>query len=193
MSIELQETINLTHTLCFLFSGKAGTGKSFACDLAMEECNRLGLKIIKTPFAYGVKNTARFMGWDGKKDALGRRLLQQIGAAGRAYDRDIWVKAALTYVEESVGYPYDAIFVDDWRFTNEILYIQKHQPLYRVIDTRIFAPNNESLLGTIEYLDKSETELDNFSFDFYVNNNNHPDISKQVKDIVNKAIRSHST
>lgn len=157
---------NLTHTLCFMFSGKAGTGKSYSADLAKELCEKAGLKTMKAHFAYGVKETARFMGWTGQKDRRGRKLLQDIGKAGRAYDPDLWVRQTFNYIEESVGYPYDAIFIDDWRFKNEYDYIVNNELLYKVVPIRMDAKDRESLKGTPEYDDISETDLDDFDFPF---------------------------
>lgn len=40
-----------------------------------------------------IKEVARsYFGWDGAKDERGRRLLQQIGSTGRAYDPALWLK-----------------------------------------------------------------------------------------------------
>jgi hypothetical protein len=165
-SIIVPEKPNLTHTLCFMFSGKAGCGKSFSADLAQKLCNDLGLKTYRAPFAKGVKATANYMGWDGNKDTKGRILLQKIGFIGREYDKDMWVRSAMKDIEESVGYPYDAVFIDDWRFKNEYDYIFKNELMYKPIPIRIEAPSREILKGTPEYTDLSETELDDFDFPY---------------------------
>jgi hypothetical protein len=169
MSIIAPETHNLTHTLCFLFSGKAGTGKTYWSDKLQLYLNNKGLKTYKAPFAFGVKSTATYMGWDGKKDQRGRRLLQRIGQDGREYDQDVWVRSTFNRIEDSVGWPYDAILIDDWRFINEYEYVNKDW-LYKPIRIRIEALNREILKGTPEYYEISETELDNFSFDCVINN-----------------------
>lgn len=155
---------NLTHTLCFMFSGKAGVGKSFTSDYAQKLCDEAGLSTFKAPLAYFVKETALFMGWDGKKDIQGRRLLQSIGTAGRAYDKDLWVGACFNRIENQTGYPFDAIFIDDFRYNNEYNYVVDTQMLYKAIPIRVQAPSREILVGTPEYNDSSETELDDFNF-----------------------------
>ena len=151
---------NLTHSLCFMFSGKAGTGKSWASDYAQKFCDEAGLKTFKAPLARGVKETATFMGWDGKKDEKGRVLLQEIGKAGRSYDQSLWSRSAFNHIEEQVGFPFDVVFIDDWRFKDEYDYVMKNQPLYKVVSVRMVAPIRESLIGKPSYYDESETALD---------------------------------
>ena len=166
----MQSRPNLARTLCFMFSGKAGVGKTFLSDMIQKWCDEVGLKTLKSPFAYGVKETASFMGWDGNKDIRGRKLLQSIGNVGRVYDEDVWVRNTFIRIEEQVGYPFDAIFIDDWRFTNEFAYVFNQEPLYQPITIRVSSDSREILRGTPEYLDVSETQLDNFDFDYTIHN-----------------------
>ena len=195
MSIIVPGKLSLSHTLCFMFSGKAGTGKTYSSTIAQKLCNDAGLSTFRTPFAKGVKDTASFMGWDGEKDRRGRSLLQKIGSIGRDYDKDMWVRAAFLRVEESVGYPYDAIFIDDWRFTNELEFIQREQLLYKPVLIRLEAPDREILLGTPAYDDISETDLDAFFYSYPVHLFNHTgykDYLLDLEEIVSNAIRKVS-
>ena len=177
-----------------MFSGRAGVGKTFCSDIAQKYCNELKLKTTKEPFAFGVKETAKFMGWDGVKGAKGRKLLQDIGNAGRQYDKDLWVRAAVNRIENSVGYPYEAVFVDDFRFENEAQYIIDYVPLYKPILIRVRAPDRETLKGTTQYLDPSETELDEKEFDWYLMNRKEIDIDihAQVHRLVDGAIKKYN-
>jgi hypothetical protein len=171
MSTILHERVSLSHTLCFMFSGKAGVGKTFCSDLLQKISEEeFGLKTCKAPFARGVKDTARFMGWGGQKNRKGRILLQRIGAAGREYDIDLWAKGCFNYIDESPGYPYDIVFIDDWRFKNELEYVQSNQLLYKAVPIRIEAPDREILKGTPEAIDQSEIELDKFTFAYTIFN-----------------------
>lgn len=171
MSTEIRENKKtLTHTLCFLFSGKAGVGKTYCSGIALKAMAQAGYAVANFPFAKGVKDTALLMGWDGKKDQRGRQLLQSIGQIGRRYDELTWAKRTFNEVESSAGYPFDAIFIDDWRFKNEIKYITDYERLYKVVPIRIDAPNREILKGTREYEDISETELDDFEFKYVFDN-----------------------
>lgn len=147
-----------------MFSGKAGAGKSYSAAVAKEICDKAGLNSKIVSFASGVKYTATMVGWDGIKDQKGTLLLQDVGKAGRKYDPDMWVRNTFNAIENMDAYPFDVVFIDDWRFNNEYSYIINNQPLYKVIDIRIKAPSRERLKGTPAYEDVSETELDSFKF-----------------------------
>ncbi len=70
--------------------GPLGGGKTFLAN-EIKDCFN-GVVIL--PFAKLLKDFAFEMGWDGKKDPKGRRLLQLLGTeCGRkCISQDIWVK-----------------------------------------------------------------------------------------------------
>ena len=171
-----------------MFSGKAGVGKTFWSDILQKYLQDSGYKSYKSPFARGVKDTANFMGWNGKKDEKGRILLQEIGKSGRAYDINMWAKSAFLSIEDSVGYPYDCVFIDDWRFKDEYYYVVEKEPLYHPIRIRIEASEREILKGTPQYDDVSETDLDDFVFDYKIDN--HDDGKSRILDLLDIATRS---
>lgn len=161
-----------------MLSGRAGVGKSTSANILVDSLTNLGYSVIVSPFAAGVKHAAKIgFGWDGKKDAKGRRLLQGVGAVGRDYDPDIWVADALHHVAIQGGFPYDFVLVDDWRFPNEYDYISKIN-LYSTYKIRIDAPSRELLVGTELYNDVSETSLpvSGDYYDFIVRNEGSVDL-----------------
>ena len=93
-------------------------GKTTAADRLAE---RHGF--VKYALAEPIKEIARSgFGWDGRKDARGRRLLQEVGTVGRNYRGDIWLDrfAARLAAEE----PSRAV-VDDLRLEREERYLRK--------------------------------------------------------------------
>jgi len=141
-----------------LISGRAGEGKSafaHACqDVLVKEHN---ISSATIPFARMVKDTALFMGWDGEKDDKGRKLLQEIGNVGRAYDIDIWARHAAEFINSHPA-EFEFVFIDDWRFPNEGKYIQEH--FWPSQTVRIFRPKQfHALLNTPLYNDVSEISL----------------------------------
>jgi len=93
--------------------GFAGSGKTTASDILGDG------KAIMRPFAKPIKDIATQMGWDGKKDAKGRRLLQLLGTqVGRqCIHPDIWVRKWSETLDQ-VG-SFSTIICDDLRFQNE--------------------------------------------------------------------------
>ena len=73
-------------------AGAAGAGKSTVAKTIVDVFGQTHAKIL--PFAAPLKKFAIDLGWNGKKDKRGRRLLQLLGAdCGRdCIDKDIWVK-----------------------------------------------------------------------------------------------------
>ena len=67
--------------------GRMQVGKTTAADRLVE---RHGF--VKFALAAPIKDIAREdFGWDGRKDARGRRLLQEVGTVGRNYRADMWL------------------------------------------------------------------------------------------------------
>lgn len=77
----------------------------------------------KYALADPIKAIAReAFGWDGTKDARGRRLLQELGSVGRHYDPLIW----LDRLDEKIraAGPVDVV-VDDLRLAREVAYFER--------------------------------------------------------------------
>jgi len=104
-------------------TGKAGSGKSEVARILHEM--QPGSLILS--FAAPVKRIAKeFYGWDGEKDASGRRLLQDIATAGRRYNSEIWVNCMLERIN-MVQHNLDVIIIDDLRFLNEAKLVRNFQ------------------------------------------------------------------
>jgi dephospho-CoA kinase len=98
--------------------GRMQVGKTTAADRLVE---RHGF--VKYALAGPIKEIAREeFGWDGRKDARGRRLLQEVGTVGRNYRKEIWLDrfAARLSAED----PPRAV-VDDLRLEREEGYLRK--------------------------------------------------------------------
>ena len=150
-----------------MVSGRAGEAKSTFSRYCIECLEEKDFTATVEPFAQGVKDTARFMGWDSEKDDRGRRLLQQIGNTGREYNEDIWAERVMEAIECDAGCNiYDVVFIDDWRFPNEGNVILKK--FANVIKVRICRPEeHHTLNGTDLYDDISETSLPEIETGFY--------------------------
>jgi hypothetical protein len=101
-------------------TGRIGQGKSTAGKILAAQYP----KATVLPFAKAVKDSAITLGWDGKKDDKGRRLLQLLGTEiGRqCIDENIWVNKWLSVVHMADD---DILIADDVRFPNEIKAIRE--------------------------------------------------------------------
>lgn len=118
----MDELMRTKKTQVIVIGGKGLAGKSTAARFILEYLNMFkGINAVIEPLAEPLKKNARdFYGWDGKKDERGRRLLQEVGDAGRNYDEDIYCKKLqdkiLSSADEGL---YNFVLVDDWRYPNE--------------------------------------------------------------------------
>lgn len=153
--------------IAVLVSGKAGVGKSTLAHYAYLYCKELHLNPIIAPFAYGLKSIARLVDWDGAKDEKGRNLLIELGAVARKYNENVWADYTFNkFLPATPCFPYDIVFVDDWRFPNEGKFV-KNLGWYIVKKIRVKSPERECLKGTTAYSDISETSLPSWDDGFY--------------------------
>lgn len=96
-------------------TGPMGSGKT---TIANEMLRRYGDQAVIMPMAGPLKEFAKRMGWDGRKDKRGRRLLQLLGTeCGRkCISEDVWVDK---WDESANQASQDVIICDDCRFDNE--------------------------------------------------------------------------
>jgi hypothetical protein len=135
----------MSKTILVGVTGLMGSGKTTFAEYLLTEGQAMHFKGQILPFAEPLKNIAKQMGWNGKKDERGRRLLQLLGTdCGReCIDKNLWVqqwlKGATEIVEgsclvvrpSSIGNIKDKpeikfIVADDCRFSNEAAAITTH-------------------------------------------------------------------
>lgn len=158
-------------TKIILFSGKAGTGKTTSANILKKLIGQDFFLVDIDSFADGVKLEATKKGWNGKKDAYGRKFLQDVGREGREKDINVWVNQVIARSINPI--PKDVVIVDDWRYPNELQRLRNNK-LFDVISIRINAPEREILAGTKEANDSSETALSSKNdleiYNFFINN-----------------------
>jgi hypothetical protein len=167
----------------FLISGKAEHGKDALADILLEE---LGEKAIKFPLADLVKFLAKYAGWNGEKDLVGRTLLQYIGTERTREEcgYPTYWEDRMTEFIEILSYKYDYFIIPDCRFKSEMeKFINKFGD--DAIDIRIYRPHHESRLTDEQKKHRSETDLDNFAFTYRICNDSTLDhIRKQARKII---------
>lgn len=108
-------------TKLIALTGPKGVGKTTTAE-GLRTASRETLTTVLS-FASPVKYAAQRLGWDGKKDAKGRKLLQTIGQAARDYDPDVWVREMKrAYLEVP---PWWQSVIDDCRYANEAAMVRE--------------------------------------------------------------------
>lgn len=151
----------------YLISGKAESGK----DTFAKEVKKIlkNDRVLVTHFADLVKYICTtFFGWNGEKDKAGRRMLQWVGTDKiRKKYPNFWVDfiriILITFEDE-----WDYILIPDARFKNEIERIKDSGIETKTI--RINRINHENVLTKEQRGHASETSLDNYNFDFIIEN-----------------------
>ena len=193
----MTDWIFATPTL-ILISGHAGVGKTTLANYIIEYIkeNYSYLLVVKESFARGVKDTAKQgFNWDGEKDQKGRKLLQDVGRAGREYNIDLWATQTRNRIWTLPVFP-NLVIIDDWRFPNEVDYFNRVRffnfKANNVYAVRIEAPQREILKDTPEYFDVSETSLDNYNrYNYIINNSGSlEELKNNAGKIIELLIRS---
>jgi len=153
-------------------SGKKRVGKN---TVGMYLELKYGYKPVA--FADELKNAAKTLGWDGRKDDKGRVLLQHLGCLVRAYDPNFWIKKAEVRIADLIAHGQADFVVTDVRFPNEVEWVKSQGGVV----IRVWSKTEIS-----DDAHESETALDDYPFDFKVesirNDFNH--LYQQVDAIV---------
>lgn len=132
----------------------------------------------RVSFAALLKKQAKRLGWTGRKDDKGRKLLQDLGMIARVYDEDFWIDEVfreMLKIERKTGQ--DKFTITDVRFKNEARRVKEEGGIL----VRITRPDEIK-----DDLHPSETELDTYNFD-YVIDSVYGDLNNlygQVDDII---------
>lgn len=155
-------------TKIILISGKAGSGKDTCSNYIVEHLNSNDYSSVVTHFGDFVKFIAKnYFSWNGEKDIYGRSLLQKIGTSDfRELNKDFWVNRVVeilnVYKDE-----WDFVVIPDFRFKNE--YDVVNNSFGCVSTVRINRLGNFTKLTEDQQKNISETELDDFKFNYVIN------------------------
>ena len=174
-----------------LISGKARSGKNYIGDLISESLINRGYSAKELAFADYLKYLCtQYFGYDGTKTEEMRTLLQRQGDVYREYDKDIFVNAIIDVIAGFCG-KYDYIIITDTRFVNEIKgMFRKFGALVRTL--RIERDGFENDLSKKQREHISETQLDDYSFDFFIKNTDEDDafVDNQVNCFIDEMIKN---
>jgi hypothetical protein len=158
--------------LVILLSGKAEHGKTATAERIIHRLNGQ-YKLVKIGFADPLKFIAtKYFYWDGKKDMAGRQLLQQLGTnVIRESFPDYFAISGLNLVR-AFSTLFDIAIFDDCRFENEVdTFSDGEIKTIKVRVTRVASKNGvlfENKLTPEQRQHPSETDLDQYPFDYYL-------------------------
>lgn len=169
-----------------LLSGKAESGKTYHASILCEKLNKMGYIAVVTPLARRLKEQAKMLGWDGKKDERGRTLLQKLSDPIKDYHgRDCYARWALQDAYEACVAKDEfhdeknyVMICDDVRMIDEMKFFDDFQK----ITVRIRRPGHKSALSEDQLNDKTETALDDHPFDMEIINQGVPYYAEEACD-----------
>lgn len=150
-------------------SGKARHGKDTVAEFLKEGLEGYGKsRVLIIHYADLLKFIcSQYLGWDGKKNEDGRRLLQYYGTNFvREKKPDFWVDFVLNFLE-IFNENFDYVIIPDCRFPNEI---EKLKLYYSTTHIRVIRSNFDNALTLDQINHPSETALDDYEPDMYLYN-----------------------
>lgn len=150
-------------------SGKAQHGKDTTAKMLKATLEADGYNVLIVHYADLLKHICKsFFGWDGEKNLEGRELLQYVGTdVIRGQRPDYWVDF-ITDVLTLFPDEWDYVLIPDCRFPNELRRIKDAG--FELIHMRVLRYPFTSPLTPEQQNHISETALDNFIPDFYMEN-----------------------
>lgn len=163
-----------------ILSGKARSGKDKVADIITNYYE--DLKVKKLSFAFYLKQYVKSISnWNGEESTKPRELLQNIGID--LIKNKINNKLLINRVIEDIevySYFYDVIIITDARLIDEVEDIKNK---FNVITIRI----NSSIDNNLSDIEKNhitEINLDNYKFDYVIENNYDSKLEEKVKKIM---------
>jgi len=160
-------------------SGKAQHGKDTFCDLLKTELESKGKRCLRIAYADYLKFIcSKYFGWNGNKDEVGRELLQWIGT-DKVRDEylNFWLDAVINLVTVFQN-DFDYVLISDCRFKNEADGFTKAG--FDNVTVRVTRTDFESSLTDEQKAHPSETSLDDFVFDYWINAKNMEELKSAV-------------
>ena len=168
-------------------SGKAESGKDTIAKMLKQQLEEQNYKVMIIHFADVLKFVCRqYFDWNGEKDEYGRTILQQVGTEMREKNNpNMWVNITKELIR-GIGAEFDYVLVPDTRFKEEINMLNEYfdctsvRVLRQDINSYGMASDHVNHLTNEQRAHKSECDLDDYKFDYFIINNyyiNNDDIN----------------
>ena len=146
----------------FILSGKAKSGKNYVADVISDYYKNS----IQISYAYYLKQyVKKISNWDGSEETKPRDLLQSLGIdLIKKIDKELLIRRVMEDIKV-YSYFFDVIVVTDARLKEEVDIPKK---LFNCITFRINGSDNNLTLEQKNHI--TETNLDDYKFDYIINN-----------------------
>lgn len=141
-----------------MLSGAAGCGKDTAFNIIKKHYPNAK----RFAFADALKSIATNLTWNGNKDIKGRKFLQDLGRAARAYNPDVWVNIVANEIQ---GTNPEIAVITDFRYPNEVKVLKE-----RFGDVFTVRITGRAADLKANKKDSSEHALDKYTFDYCICN-----------------------
>ena len=170
----------MTKVICI--SGKAQSGKDTTASLLAKLLISHGKSARILHNADLLKYICKtFLDWNGEKDERGRTLLQYVGTdIIRKECPDYWVDF-LTGIVRFFHERWDYVIIPDTRFPNELAKWKKEG--HEVIHIRVHREYDNGL-SEMQSNHPSELAMDDYPYDYYIENTTLDKLEEQVNNIV---------
>lgn len=163
-----------------MISGKSQSGKDATAKIIEENLKEKEYNVLTIHFADLVKFYAKqYYNWNGEKDHNGRALLQMIGTTiMRSRYPTYWAEIVAKFIDavEELNH-FQIVLIPDWRFINEYetVYDYAQKLNQEVITIRVNRykdgiPYINPQMNEQQATHVSECELDNFVFNWIIEN-----------------------
>ncbi|VYT64329.1 hypothetical protein [Clostridium tertium] len=160
---------------CITISGPAGHGKDTLANKLKAIIESKGKRVFIIHYADYLKMVAtQVYNWDGRKNEVGRDILQKLGDRMRAQD-EMYLINELINIINLVRDDFDIVLIPDARFPREIECLRN---IGRTISIHITRVDYKSNLTTEQNNHKTERALDNYSYDYDILTSTDKEISE---------------
>lgn len=178
-----------------LISGKSGSGKDQFSKYVEEILDRKDYRILTIHYADFVKYCcSQYYDWDGKKDVYGRALLQRIGTdVVRKKYPTYWAEIVAKFISATSD-DWDFVLIPDWRFINEYNVTKYYNKDSITVRVNRLNPDGTFYLNPLftaeQNAHESECELDDYYFDYTVDNSSTlEELKKRANEFVKEILK----
>ena len=172
-----------------MISGKSASGKDEFARILKEKLESGNQKVLIIHFGDPVKDALmRYYKWDGNKDQAGRTMLQRLGTeVMRTTYPTYWAEIVAKFISATAN-DWNYVLIPDLRFYNEFETVCQYNNNVTTIRINRFDNegkpyyNNNMRINQLTHI--SECELDNFNFEYIVENRSDIDALKASADLL---------